>query len=188
WPGRRYVDWIGVSGFNWGTANPLSAWKGFDGVMLERYDQLLAYHLPILRTERGGPQDGGDQPARIGDHLAAAVDHYPRLWGVIRDAGAEVVRSRDLAERFGQLQGEGRLSCASRALHDQGVPTRRVEELDNLSRNATGGTWHGTASKQRGRIYIGFPRVVIRERELRYPRGHVRSSGSEPHPGASRDC
>src|SRR2546426_299195 len=82
---------------------------------------------------------------------------------LVRDAGAEIVGGRDLAERFGQLQGERRLPSAGRGLHDEAVPTGRVEELDDLSRNTTGGGRHGTASKQRGRIYIGFPGGVSHE-------------------------
>ena len=91
WPGRRYVDWIGVSGFNWGTASPLSVWKGFDGVMQERYDQLLGYHLPIMLTETGAPEVGGDKPAWIHDSFRDMVDHYPMLRAVVwydkRDSG-----------------------------------------------------------------------------------------------------
>src|SRR2546422_2301367 len=108
--------------------------------------------------------------------------------GLVRDAGAEVVGGRDLAQSLSQLQGERRLTGAGGTLRDKGVPSRGIEELHNLAGNATGGRRHGTASKQRGRIYIGFPRVVIREREPRHPLGLARASGSEPSPGASRDC
>src|SRR2546426_10213696 len=83
--------------------------------------------------------------------------------GLVRDAGAEVVGGRDLAQSLGQLQGERRLTGAGGTLRDKGVPSRGVEELHNLAGNATGGRRHGTASKQRGRIYIGFPGVVSHE-------------------------
>ena len=83
WPGSRYVDWVGLSGFNWGTASPLSVWKGFDGVNMERYRQLLPYGKPIVLTETGAPEVGGDKPAWIRDSFAAMLDHYPRLRAVI---------------------------------------------------------------------------------------------------------
>ena len=28
WPGKKFVDWIGFSGFNWGTASPLRVAEG----------------------------------------------------------------------------------------------------------------------------------------------------------------
>src|SRR5205823_2247167 len=83
WPGARYVDWIGVSGFNWGLASPLSVWKGFDGVMSERYHQLLAYHKPIVLTETGAPEVGGDKARWIRDSFADMAHHYRRLRAVI---------------------------------------------------------------------------------------------------------
>src|SRR2546425_4215709 len=110
------------------------------------------------------------------------------IQGLVRDAGAEIVGGRDLAQRFGELQGERRLTGAGGTLHDEGGPSRGGGELHKLTGDAAGGRRHGTASEQRGRIYIGFPRVVIREREPRHPLGLARASGSEPRPGASRDC
>jgi hypothetical protein len=83
WPGPAYVDWIGVSGFNWGTASPLSTWKGFDAVNQDKYRQLLAYHLPIMLTETGAPEVGGVKAEWITDSFHAMLDHYPQLRAVI---------------------------------------------------------------------------------------------------------
>jgi beta-mannanase len=83
WPGSKYVDWIGFSGFNWGTASPLSVWKGFDDVEMERYRELLRYHKPIALTEMGAPEFGGDKASWIRQSFRAIFDHYPQLKAVI---------------------------------------------------------------------------------------------------------
>jgi hypothetical protein len=79
WPGKKFVDWIGFSGFNWGTASPFSVWKGFDSVELDRYKALLRWHKPIALTEMGAPEGGGNKAQWIRDSFKAIFDHYPML-------------------------------------------------------------------------------------------------------------
>ena len=83
WPGKKFVDWIGFSGFNWGTASPLSVWKGFDAVERQRYDQLLRWDKPIALTEMGAPEFGGNKAAWIRDSFHDIFAKYPQLKMVI---------------------------------------------------------------------------------------------------------
>jgi hypothetical protein len=83
WPGKKYVDWIGFSGFNWGTASPASIWKGFDSVELDRYKQILRWNRPIALTEMGAPEVGGDKATWIKDSFKEIFDHYPQMKLVI---------------------------------------------------------------------------------------------------------
>jgi hypothetical protein len=83
WPGKKFVDWIGFSGFNWGTASPFSVWKGFDSVELDRYRQLLRWGKPIALTEMGAPEVGGDKAQWIKDSFKAILARYPQLKMVI---------------------------------------------------------------------------------------------------------
>ncbi len=83
WPGPAYVDWIGLSGFNWGTASPLSTWKGFDAINLDKYRQLVAYDKPIMLTETGAPEVGGDKAEWTLESFHAMLDHYPGMRAVI---------------------------------------------------------------------------------------------------------
>ena len=83
WPGGRYVDWIGFSGFNWGTSDPRAVWDGFDAVERARYLQLVSYGKPIALTEMGAPEVGGDKAAWIRDSFRAIFDRYPKLYMVI---------------------------------------------------------------------------------------------------------
>jgi hypothetical protein len=83
WPGKRYVDWVGVSGFNWGTANPRTVWKGFEAVEGPRYRELLAYGRPIAITEMGAPEVGGNKARWIRDAFRDIHSRFPKLRMVI---------------------------------------------------------------------------------------------------------
>jgi len=83
WPGPSYVDWVAVSGFNWGLASPLSIWKGFPSVIGERYQGLLRYRKPIVLTETGAPEVGGNKAQWILQAFTDILDEFPRLKAVI---------------------------------------------------------------------------------------------------------
>lgn len=83
WPGNDYVDWIGISGFNWGRASPLSVWKGIDSVIGDRYAELLPYDKPIALMETGAPEEGGNKAAWIAQTYARLLEAYPRIDAVI---------------------------------------------------------------------------------------------------------
>ena len=42
YPGRKYVDWVSTSGFNWGNAYEWSSWRTADPLYRATYDQLVA--------------------------------------------------------------------------------------------------------------------------------------------------
>ncbi|MBI4728871.1 MAG: hypothetical protein HY775_05135 [Acidobacteria bacterium] len=82
WPGARFVDWIGVSGFNWGDAGVGSTWKGFDAVYRPRYRELTPYRKPIMLTEIGAPEAGGDKGVWIRDAFSAMA-RYPAIRAIV---------------------------------------------------------------------------------------------------------
>lgn len=67
YPGDRYVDWTGISGFNFGTTSAYSAWESFG----HWYDEPLAYlatlSKPICVAEFGCVEQGGNKGAWITD-------------------------------------------------------------------------------------------------------------------------
>jgi beta-mannanase len=83
WPGREYVDWIGISAFNWGTGSPYAVWQGFDKVFGPRYRELLTYGKPIMLTETGAPEAGGNKAAWIRDAFHSVLARYPDLGGIV---------------------------------------------------------------------------------------------------------
>ena len=109
WPGRDYVDWIGVSGFNWGTVGEGSVWKGFDQVFRERYEELLGFRRPIVLTEIAAPESGGDKAGWITDAYAA-LERYPRVRATIW------YDKRDSTERDWRISSSPESQAAFRAV------------------------------------------------------------------------
>jgi hypothetical protein len=80
WPGKRFVDWIGISGYNWGpTHGKSSSWTAFDGVYSDRYDDLVRYGKPIALTEIASPEVGGNKAEWVRDAFAVATSDYPLI-------------------------------------------------------------------------------------------------------------
>src|SRR5256712_13391954 len=102
--------------------------------------------------------------------------------------GGEVVGCVALSQGLSQLQRERPLSRAGPGFCGERVAAGGVEEFHNLAWNATGGWRHGTASKQRGRIYIGFRADVIRDRRPKSPPNHGAPTAIEVRRRASRAC
>lgn len=76
YPGDQYVDWVGLSGFNWGTTNRLNTWKTFDQV----YDETLAAvaritDRPVMLAEVASAEDGGDKGEWITGMFASLPAH-----------------------------------------------------------------------------------------------------------------
>lgn len=61
YPGDRYVDWVGVDGFNWGSSRPWSTWQSpaavFDG-MVERLRDLAPH--PVCLPEYASSSETED--------------------------------------------------------------------------------------------------------------------------------
>lgn len=70
YPGDAYVDWTAISGFNWGTSSPYSAWDSYS----HWYDKPLAYlrtlGKPICVAEFACVEQGGDKAAWLKDAYA----------------------------------------------------------------------------------------------------------------------
>ncbi len=79
YPGDRYVDWVGMDGYNWGTARPWSRWQSFREIFAPLYADYVR-RRPLMICEVASAELGGDKAA----------------W--IRDMG------RDLAGRFGKVR------------------------------------------------------------------------------------
>ena len=78
WPGARYVDWVGVSCFNFAGTLPLTdPWQSFGQVCGSRLSALPRYGKPIAITELGSVETGGDKAAWIGDAFGQMLNGQP---------------------------------------------------------------------------------------------------------------
>jgi mannan endo-1,4-beta-mannosidase len=81
YPGDRYVDVLGVDGFNWGASVPWTQWidpEDLFGTMLDQL-RIACCDKPILVTEVGCAEAGG----RKGDWIARLVDFLSRQHDVM---------------------------------------------------------------------------------------------------------
>jgi hypothetical protein len=82
YPGARYVDWLGISGFNWGPDGAYPLWRSFYNTFAPTYDVLAEFGKPIMLSEVGTVSHGGDPAAWIRDAVASLED-LPRVKALI---------------------------------------------------------------------------------------------------------
>jgi hypothetical protein len=126
WPGGSYVDWIGISGFNWGAARNFGGWISFDQIYKDRIALLLRYHRPIALTEIAAPEVGGNKATWIAQTFAR-LPHYRRvralIWYDKRDSKLEDWRIQS--------------SPAAQAAFRRAVAGRRIQSAPTAFRSAT---------------------------------------------------
>jgi beta-mannanase len=85
YPGDRYVDWVCIDGFNWGTSQPDQRWRSFDQIFRPTYQEVLALAPTAqLMIETGCSEAGGDKAAWLTDALTVQLpDSYPRVEAVV---------------------------------------------------------------------------------------------------------
>lgn len=68
YPGDRYVDWIGLDGYNWGTTRAGSRWQSFGDVFGPTLRAVRALtQRPLMLSEVGSAEAGGSKAAWVAD-------------------------------------------------------------------------------------------------------------------------
>lgn len=83
YPGDEYVDWVSMTGFNWGDSNNWNAWRSLDDIFLASYRALSRFGKPVMISEFGTVNVGGDAAAWIERSLLRLGTHYPLVKAVI---------------------------------------------------------------------------------------------------------
>jgi hypothetical protein len=83
YPGDRYVDWIAIDGYNWGTSKETTRWQSFDEIFGQALADAARYapKKPIMIGEIASTSLGGDKVAWVSDFLKAFKEKYPNLRG-----------------------------------------------------------------------------------------------------------
>jgi beta-mannanase len=126
WPGAGYVDWIGLSGFNFGRSRSFGSWVSFNTLFRARIAQLHRYHKPIAITEISSAEVGGDKAAWIRQTFAElrGYRHIGALiWYDHKDAGTQDWRIRS--------------SPAAQAAFRRAIRARNILSAPQASRAAT---------------------------------------------------
>lgn len=86
YPGDAYVDWVGMSGYNWGTGQPRSGWRSFARTFTNTYARLrtMVPHRPLMITELASAEQGGDKGQWITDALGVQLPrNFPAVRAVV---------------------------------------------------------------------------------------------------------
>jgi hypothetical protein len=82
YPGDRYVDWVGMDGYNWGSARTWSRWHTFREIFQPLYED-YARRRPLMICEIGSTELGGDKAAWIHDMGARLMREFARVRAVV---------------------------------------------------------------------------------------------------------
>src|SRR5919201_465436 len=64
YPGDKFVDWVGLDGYNWGTTQSWSRWQSFADIVRPIYRD-YGRKKPIMIAETASAETGGDKAAWI---------------------------------------------------------------------------------------------------------------------------
>ncbi|MBK7407307.1 MAG: cellulase [Saprospirales bacterium] len=83
YPGDDYVDWIGISTLNYGTVASWSQWWTFEEIVDKFYIAVAPYEKPMMATELGSLEIGGDRATWFRDGLGPIHQRFPLMKAVI---------------------------------------------------------------------------------------------------------
>jgi hypothetical protein len=81
YPGDRWVDWVGLDGFNWGGS---IGWRSFSEIFAGSYEELARQtSKPIVIAETGSGQTRGDKAAWVRSAFLHELPNFPRVRAVV---------------------------------------------------------------------------------------------------------
>jgi hypothetical protein len=86
YPGDAYVDWTGMSGYNWGTGQQGSLWRSFAKTFTRTYPAIraVAPGKPLMISEVGSSENGGSKADWITDTFSVQLPtRFPGVRAVI---------------------------------------------------------------------------------------------------------
>ena len=83
YPGDKYVDWVSISGFNWGTSTPTTSWRSLNYWYETPMAFLRSTGKPVIVSEFGSVENGGDKAAWIRDAYDQFEHTYPEVKAVV---------------------------------------------------------------------------------------------------------
>jgi hypothetical protein len=78
YPGDRYVDWVGMDGYNWGTTIRWHHWQSFAAIVRPLYAS-YAGRKPIMVAETASAEVGGNKAAWIRAADSALRSRFPAI-------------------------------------------------------------------------------------------------------------
>jgi hypothetical protein len=82
YPGDRFVDWVGMDGYNWGTTRSWSRWQSFEAIFGPLYAD-YARRKPTMICEVASAEVGGDKSAWIRAMGAGLAGRFARVRALV---------------------------------------------------------------------------------------------------------
>jgi len=79
YPGKKYVDYVGVDVLNFGTVATWSQWYSFNDIFGSHYKELEAFGKPIMIAEFSSLACGGDRKKWFAEALSNFPQKYPAV-------------------------------------------------------------------------------------------------------------
>jgi hypothetical protein len=83
YPGDDYVDVAGLTVLNFGEGKPDSTWRSFGELYSIQQSRVLAYGKPVMITELGTAEQGGDKGQWIADIGPDIEQRFPEIEGIV---------------------------------------------------------------------------------------------------------
>jgi hypothetical protein len=83
YPGGDYVDYVGVSALNYGTVASWSKWWSFSEIFGNYYKQLITFNKPLMITEFGSLNVGGNRSQWFAQALDSIPSKYPAVKSIV---------------------------------------------------------------------------------------------------------
>jgi beta-mannanase len=86
YPGDKYVDWVGLDGYNWGMTQSWSQWASFEGVFRSSYETLtrIAPDKPLMISEVNSTDQGGNKAAWYQEALTKQIPYdFPKIKAIV---------------------------------------------------------------------------------------------------------
>lgn len=83
YPGDKYVDYVGIDGYNWGNTRSWSKWMSFKAIFKKRYTEITTrLKKPILISEFSSTSSGGDKSRWIKEAMNN-IKHMKKIKGFV---------------------------------------------------------------------------------------------------------
>jgi len=83
YPGDKFVDYIGIGVLNFGIATTWSKWWTFDQLFGKSYEKIDSFDKPVMITEFGSLNVGGDRAQWFSNAMQSIVQKYPAIKSVV---------------------------------------------------------------------------------------------------------
>jgi hypothetical protein len=165
-PGDSWVDYVGLDGYNWGTAGiGVNKWQSLAQVFTSSYEQITQLSSkPVMITEMSSSEAGGDKASWITTGFLHTIpEHFPRVTAVIwfdrnQEEDWRIASSSASLEAYRQV--------VSSSLYGGTAPApapEATEPIEVTSVEVTPKAHHGKKAKSAGsRIVSRHARVVYK--------------------------